>query len=81
MTGIDQKYVTVQQLQLRIEERLVQMKELHQALTELSTRLDAKVDLAVSNVIRALEFEERLMTDRLAQLRSMIQELKEPKKE
>lgn len=81
LTGVEGKYATVKELQIEVREQLKKMNELHAQLTALSGALDAKIDLATANVIRAMEFEERLMTDRLAQLRSMIQELKEPKKE
>lgn len=76
LTGIDQKYVTVQQIENRVGKQLEEMAKLLKELTALKGELVAKVDLANSNVIKSLEFEEKLMSDRLAQLRLMIEELK-----
>jgi|ERR1043166_1788431 small-conductance mechanosensitive channel len=76
LTGVDQKYVTTQQLQLKVEKQLKDMEELSKQMTELSKALQVKVDLANTNVLKVLEFEERLLADRLASLRGMIEELK-----
>lgn len=76
LTGIDQKYVTVQQIENRVGKTLEEMAKLLKELTELKKELVDKVNLANSNVIKSLEFEEKLMSDRLAQLRLMIEELK-----
>lgn len=76
LTGIDQKYVTVQQIENRVGKQLEEMAKLLKELQELKKELVDKVDLANSNVIKSLEFEEKLMSDRLAQLRLMIEELK-----
>lgn len=76
LTGIDQKYVTVQQIENRVGKQLEEMAKLLKELQELKAVLVDKVDLANSNVIKSLEFEEKLMSDRLAQLRLMIEELK-----
>jgi hypothetical protein len=76
LTGIDQKYVTVQQLQLRIEKQLDEMAKLQKDLTELGKSLDARVSVAQNNVTKALQFEEKMMTERLAELRSLIEDLK-----
>ena len=76
LTGIDQKYVTVQQLQLRVEKQLDEMSKLLKELQAVRGELTASVNLANTNVIKSLEFEEKLMSDRLAQLRLMIEELK-----
>ena len=76
LTGIDQKYVTVQQIENRVGKQLEEMAKLMQELKELRKELVDKVNLANANVIKSLEFEEKLMSDRLAQLRLMIEELK-----
>jgi hypothetical protein len=76
LTGVDQKYVTVQQLQLRVEKQLEDMSKLLKELNSVRGELTASVNLANTNVIKSLEFEEKLMSDRLAQLRFMIEELK-----
>ncbi len=76
LTGIDQKYVTVQQIENRVGRQLEEMAKVLKELTELKKELVDKVNLANANVIKSLEFEEKLMSDRLAQLRLMIEELK-----
>lgn len=76
LTGIDQKYVTVQQIENRVGKQLEEMAKLLKELTELKKELVDKVNLANTNVVKSLEFEEKLMSDRLAQLRLMIEELK-----
>jgi hypothetical protein len=76
LTGVDQKYVTVQQLQLRVEKQLDEMGKLLKELNAVRGELTASVNLANTNVIKSLEFEEKLLSDRLAQLRLMIEELK-----
>ena len=76
LTGIDQKYVTVQQIENRVGKQMEEIAKLLKELQELRKELVDKVNLANSNVIKSLEFEEKLMSDRLAQLRLMIEELK-----
>jgi len=76
LSDIDQKYVRVQQLEGDINRKLDELNKLQKELTELSKRLDVKVDLANTNVIKVLEFEEKLLAERLATVRSMIEDLK-----
>jgi hypothetical protein len=76
LTGIDQKYVTVQQIEMKVGKQLEDMAKLLKELQDLKKELVDKVNLANGNVIKSLEFEEKLMSDRLAQLRLMIEELK-----
>jgi len=76
LTGVDQKYVTVQQLQLRIEKQLDEGYKLQKELTELGKSLDGRVNVAQNSVTKALQFEEKMMTERLAELRSLIEDLK-----
>ena len=76
LTGVDQKYVSVQQLQLKVEKQLKDLEELQKQLTELGAKLAAKVELANTNVLKVLEFEDRLLAERLASIRGMIEEMK-----
>jgi hypothetical protein len=76
LTGIDQKYVTVQQLQMKVEKQLEDMGKLHAQLTELAKSLDARANVATGNALKAMQFEEKMMSERLAELRSLIEELK-----
>jgi hypothetical protein len=76
LTGIDQKYVTVQQLQMKVEKQLEDMSKLSAQLTELAKSIDARANVATGNALKALQFEEKMMSERLAELRSLIEELK-----
>jgi DNA repair exonuclease SbcCD ATPase subunit len=76
LTGIDQKYVTVQQLQMKVEKQLEEMTKLKAELTELAKSLDARANVATGNTLKAMQFEEKLMSERLAELRNLIEELK-----
>ena len=76
LTGIDQKYVTVQQLQLKVEKQLEDMSKLHKELLELAKSVDERANVATGNALKSLQFEEKLMSERLAELRSLIEELK-----
>src|SRR5687767_4784109 len=69
LTGIDQKYVTVQQLQMRVEKQLEEMSKLKNELTELSKSIDARANVATGNALKAMQFEEKMMSERLAELR------------
>jgi len=76
LTGIDQKYVTVQQLQMKVEKQLEEMQKLSATLNEISKNADARANTAATNALKALQFEEKMMSERLAELRSLIEELK-----
>ncbi|HVE42204.1 MAG TPA: hypothetical protein VNM14_20135 [Planctomycetota bacterium] len=76
LTGIDQKYVTVQQLQMKVEKQLEDMNKLKVELTELGKSVDMRANVATSSALKALQFEEKMMSERLAELRSLIEELK-----
>ena len=76
LTGIDQKYVTVQQLQMKVEKQLDDLSKLHTTLTELAKSLDARANVATGNALKMMQFEEKMMSERLAELRSLIEELK-----
>jgi len=76
LTGIDQKFVSVQQIEMKVEKHLKEMEDLSKRIMDLSAALQTKVDLANANVLKVLEFEERLLSDRLATLRAMIEEMK-----
>ena len=72
----DQKYVTVQQLQMKVEKELEDMAKLKSELVELSKTLDARANVATASALKSLQFEEKMMSERLAELRSLIEELK-----
>lgn len=76
LTGIDQKYVTVQQLQLKVEKQLEDLSKLQKDLTDLSKSVDERANVATGNALKSLQFEEKMMSERLAELRSLIEELK-----
>jgi hypothetical protein len=76
LTGIDQKYVTVQQLQMKVEKQLEDMQKLAAQLGELAKAVDARANTAASSSLKALQFEEKMMSERLAELRSLVEELK-----
>jgi hypothetical protein len=76
MTKIDTKYIDMQQLGLKVEKQLRDLDELQKSLIELSKKLDVKVDLANTNVVKVLEFEETMLAERLATVRSMLADLK-----
>ncbi len=78
LSGTELKYATVQQLQIKVEKQLDEMGKLVKELQELRKELSDRVTVANANVLKSLEFEERLMSDRLAQLRLLIEELKKP---
>jgi hypothetical protein len=76
LTGIDQKYVTVQQLQMKVDKQLEDMAKLQKDLTELARSVDARANVATGNALKSLQFEEKMLSERLAELRSLIEELK-----
>ena len=76
LTGIDQKYVTVQQLQMKVEKQLEELNKLKAELTELGKSVDMRANVATASALKALQFEEKMMSERLAELRSLIEELK-----
>jgi len=76
LTGIDQKYVTVQQLQQKVEKQLDELTKLHAQLTELAKSLDARANVATGNALKSMQFEEKMLSERLAELRLLIEELK-----
>jgi len=76
LTGIDQKYVTVQQLQMKVEKQLEEMQKLSAQLNELAKSVDARATQASGSSLKSLQFEEKMMSERLAELRSLIEELK-----
>jgi predicted nuclease with TOPRIM domain len=76
LTGVDQKYVKVQQLEMEINKKLDDLGKLEKQIVETSRRLEGKIELATANVIKVLEFEEKLLTERLTTLRGLLEELK-----
>jgi len=76
LTGIDQKYVTVQQLQMDVKKQMEDLNKLKAELTELGKSVDARANVATASSLKSLQFEEKLLSERLAELRSLIEELK-----
>jgi hypothetical protein len=76
LTGIDQKYIKVQQIEQTVDKKLDELKKLQAELTELAKSIDARANVATGNALKALQFEEKMMSERLAELRSLIEELK-----
>lgn len=76
LTGIDQKYVLVQQIQIKVEKQLDDLAKLQEKLTELAKSVDERTNVATANALKVVTFEEKLMSERLAELRSLIEELK-----
>jgi hypothetical protein len=72
----DQKYVTVQQLQMKVEKELEDLNKLKGELTELGKSVDLRANAATASALKSLQFEEKMMSERLAELRSLIEELK-----
>ena len=76
VTAVDQKYVDVQQVQMEVKRKVEDLDRLEKQVVESSKQLEGRIDLANANVIKLLEFEEQLLAERLATIRSMLQELK-----
>lgn len=76
LTGVDQKYVLVQQIQIKVEKQLDELAKLQERLVELAKSVDERTNVATANALKVVSFEEKLMAERLAELRSLIEELK-----
>ena len=76
LMGTEQKYVRVQQLEGEVNKKLDELAKLEKDITELSKALQSRIDTANANVLKLLEFEDRLLSERLASVRGMIEELK-----
>ncbi len=76
LTGVDTKFVRVQQIEGDVNRKLDELAKFQKDLVELSKSLQVRVDLANTNVLKVLEFEERLLAERLASIRGMIEEMK-----
>ena len=76
LTGTEQKYVRVQQLEGEVNKKLDELTKMQKEITELSKSMQTRVDLANTNVLKVLEFEDRLLSERLASIRGMIEELR-----
>jgi hypothetical protein len=76
LTGTEQKYVRVQQLEADVNKKLDELTKMQKEITELSKSMQMRVDLANANVLKVLEFEERLLSERLASIRGMIEEVR-----
>jgi hypothetical protein len=76
LTGTEQKYVRVQQLEGDVNKKLDELAKMEKEITELSKALQTRIDTANANVLKLMEFEDRLLSERLASVRGMIEELK-----
>jgi hypothetical protein len=76
LTGVDQKYVLVQQIQIKVEKQLDDLAKMQEKLTELSKSVEERTLVATGNALKVMTFEEKLLSERLAELRSLIEELK-----
>jgi hypothetical protein len=76
LTGVDQKYVLVQQIQIKVEKQLDELAKMQEKLTELAKSVEERTAVATGNALKVVTFEEKLMSERLAELRSLIEELK-----
>lgn len=76
LTGTDKKIVEMLAIEQRVKNTLADLVKLHQQLTELSKELDVRSDKAAASALKVLEFEDKLLADRLTELKRMIAELK-----
>ena len=76
LTGVDQKYILVQQIQIKVEKQLDELAKLQDKLNELAKSVEDRTNVATGNALKVLSFEEKLLSERLAELRSLIEELK-----
>ncbi len=76
LSGVKDDYVKVQKIEQEVIARLAEMKKLQEQLTQLSQELQVRSERAATSSLKVLEFEEKLLSDRLAELRRLIQELK-----
>src|SRR5882672_9705507 len=76
LTGVDQKYILVQQIQIKVEKQLDDLAKLQEKLTEMGKSVEERTNVATGNALKVLSFEEKLLSERLAELRSLIEELK-----
>jgi coenzyme F420-reducing hydrogenase delta subunit len=65
ITASEEKYAQFQQLANDVKAKLAQLEKLEKQMAQANL-----------NVVRLLEFEEKLMAERLATLRAMLEELK-----
>jgi hypothetical protein len=61
---------------MKVEKQLEDMQKLAAQLSELAKAVDARANAAASSSLKSLQFEEKMMSERLAELRSLIEELK-----
>jgi hypothetical protein len=76
LTGVKGDFVTVQKIEQQVNKKLDELNKLQADLAELAKRLEVKIDSANANVLKVFEFEERLLSERLATVRAIIEELK-----
>ena len=59
-----------------VKKQLDEMTKLAAQLNELAKSIDARANVATGNALKSLQFEEKMLSERLAELRSLIEELK-----
>lgn len=76
ITATEQKYVLVQQIAQDVKRQLDDMEKLSKQLTEMGKSVDDRANVATGNALKVMQFEEKLLSERLAELRSLIEELR-----
>ncbi len=76
LTGSGEKYVKLLEIERNVSATLEDMRKLQKQLMDLSVELKDRADKASVSSLKVLEFEEKLLADRLVSLRQMIAELK-----
>ncbi len=76
LAEMERRYARVQQLEQQIDKKLKNLEQLEQQVLALSTRIEGRSERAYTTALKVLEFEERLMSERLATLRALIGDLK-----
>lgn len=74
--SVDQKYVSVQQIEMDVKKRSEDLDKVQKQLVEASKKVEEKVEVAGANILKVLEFEEKLLAERLSTLRALIEDLK-----
>lgn len=73
--GLPEMLKTYQEMKNTLED----LKKLKEELQSSVAAIEKKVTTANDNLIKSLEMEQKLLTDRLAELKATIEELKTPK--
>src|SRR4051812_42502034 len=76
ITTAQEKYATVIQIEGKVTNLISDLTALQKNLTELSKSVDDRANVATGNALKISSFEEKLLSERLAELRALIEELK-----